>query len=331
MADIITRRSLTEIEADIRAHSQYVTASIIAIGKALIEAKAQLAHGEWEGWLAGRVCFSQRTANNFMRIAREIGADSAMAALPYTKALALLDAPADEREAMAAEADATGRSAEAIRKAIRDRDAEKRRREQEEAARRDAEQQRDGYRAAAEKAARDAAEARRARDQAAKLSEQYNEALTEAQQALRAAQERPLPTVTVEVAPADYEAAKAAASQAEALRERAEQAERYAVEMETAAKAAQASARRLEARQAEHADDAEGDPFSARQLGEAVRAFMAAVGMVPGMGAYFFGLSAGRLAEYRPYVAVMRAWVEGAEAAISGPEAVKAGAIRGEA
>ena len=45
--------------------------AILTIGRCLIEAKEQLPHVEWLPWLNGRVEFSERTARNFMRLARE--------------------------------------------------------------------------------------------------------------------------------------------------------------------------------------------------------------------------------------------------------------------
>ncbi len=48
---------------------------------------------------------SASTAANYMRIAKEVSADSKMATLPYTKILALLAAPPEEREELAAAAE----------------------------------------------------------------------------------------------------------------------------------------------------------------------------------------------------------------------------------
>lgn len=104
--------------------------AIIEIGKRLIEAKAQLSHGEWLPWLREKVDFSERSASNFMRIAREYQNSQTIADLGAAKALALLALPDSEREQFAAEkhvvngeektvADMTG---EELKKAIRERD-----------------------------------------------------------------------------------------------------------------------------------------------------------------------------------------------------------------
>jgi len=44
-------------------------AAIITAGRILIEAKAEIPHGEWEGWLADQTPISGRTASTLMRIA----------------------------------------------------------------------------------------------------------------------------------------------------------------------------------------------------------------------------------------------------------------------
>jgi hypothetical protein len=41
-------------------------------GELLLEAKAAVKHGEWQGWLVANVQFSERSARNYLRIAREL-------------------------------------------------------------------------------------------------------------------------------------------------------------------------------------------------------------------------------------------------------------------
>ncbi|MBQ8617692.1 MAG: DUF3102 domain-containing protein, partial [Clostridia bacterium] len=94
-------RTLPEIEADILAQKRTIGMSIVIIGRALIEAKEQIPHGAWSAWLEERVNFSQSTADNYMRIAQQIGSGSPLLDLPYTKILALLSVPAEEREEFA--------------------------------------------------------------------------------------------------------------------------------------------------------------------------------------------------------------------------------------
>jgi len=68
------------------------------IGKRLIEAKEQLAHGEWGTWLKDKVDFSTRTAQNFMKCATEFSNTQTLADLGQTKLFALLDLPLDDRD-----------------------------------------------------------------------------------------------------------------------------------------------------------------------------------------------------------------------------------------
>lgn len=122
-----TVRTIPEIEADILAQKRTIGASIVFIGRALIEAKAQLSHGEWGSWLRKRVNFSQSTADNYMHIAREFGEGSALLNLPYSKVLALLSVPRDEREEFAKEHEVEDKSVVQIKQLIRERDEAQRR------------------------------------------------------------------------------------------------------------------------------------------------------------------------------------------------------------
>ena len=122
-----TVRTIPEIEADILAQKRTIGASIVFIGKALIEAKSQLTHGEWGEWLRTRVNFSQSSAENYMRISREFGEGSALLDLPYSKVLALLSVPKEERERFAEENAVEDKSAREIQRLIRERDEAQRR------------------------------------------------------------------------------------------------------------------------------------------------------------------------------------------------------------
>lgn len=70
--------------------------AMIGIGQRLIEAKDLLPHGEWLPWLSDQVGFSERTAQNFMRLAREWPNPQALADLGSSKAVALLTAFPDQ-------------------------------------------------------------------------------------------------------------------------------------------------------------------------------------------------------------------------------------------
>ena len=103
---IITQsgRTVEEITASVKLHMRSMVNSALEIGMDLTEMKEACKHGEWLPWLK-TVGISSSTASNYMRIAREVSADSKMAGLPYGKVLALLALPPEERESVAEQAD----------------------------------------------------------------------------------------------------------------------------------------------------------------------------------------------------------------------------------
>lgn len=119
-------RTLIEIEAEIMAQKRTMGRSIVIIGQALIEAKGQLAHGEWGDWLRDKVNFSQGTAENCMRIAKQVSGESMLLDLPYTKILALLSVPEEDREQFAQDNQVEDKSVSEIKRLIRERDEARR-------------------------------------------------------------------------------------------------------------------------------------------------------------------------------------------------------------
>ena len=97
-------RTVEEITASVKFHMRSMVNSALEIGMDLTEMKEACRHGEWLPWLK-TVGISSSTASNYMRIAREVSADSKMAGLPYGKVLALLALPPEERESVAEQAD----------------------------------------------------------------------------------------------------------------------------------------------------------------------------------------------------------------------------------
>ena len=93
-----TERSIGDITSEILRLKQDAGNAILGIGQRLIEAKAMLPHGEWLPWLTEQVEFSERTARNFMRLAREWTNRQALTDLGAAKALTLLALPPEERE-----------------------------------------------------------------------------------------------------------------------------------------------------------------------------------------------------------------------------------------
>lgn len=103
---------------------QVILYSSVEIGRRLVEAKEVLSHGEWGNWLQESVDYSQSTANNLMQLYREFGTDFSkfpmLENLSYTKALALLGVPADEREQFAQENDVENMSARELQQTIKE-------------------------------------------------------------------------------------------------------------------------------------------------------------------------------------------------------------------
>lgn len=92
-------RSPEELAVAIGFYKAQTVQNIIEIGRCLIEAKAQLDHGQWMDWLAEKAEISHTQAKRFMQLAREYSANGApVHHLTYRKALALLAVPAEERD-----------------------------------------------------------------------------------------------------------------------------------------------------------------------------------------------------------------------------------------
>lgn len=115
-------RGIAVITDEIIFYKQVGGQAVLEIGKRLIEAKAQLKHGEWLDWLRDRVEFSEASAQRFMRLAREYGNASLVTDLGTSKALELLALPASEREQFVEENDVAAMTKEQLRQAIRERD-----------------------------------------------------------------------------------------------------------------------------------------------------------------------------------------------------------------
>lgn len=135
--DEIQINRIDTITGQIIACKQSMGRSILEIGKLLIEAKDALPHGDWGNWLRERVEFSERTAQNFMRVAREYASNPQLVADlgSVRKAIALLDVPEEEREVFVEETDAAQLTARQLEAAIRERNVAIEERETAEASR----------------------------------------------------------------------------------------------------------------------------------------------------------------------------------------------------
>jgi hypothetical protein len=104
MGDLVRSNSLAVLAARIRTYHEATTAALkasvvnaMAAGDLLIEAKAQLKHGQWLPWLEANCAMSERTARLYMRLARyrpEIE-NGSVADLSLRGAIALITLPKD--------------------------------------------------------------------------------------------------------------------------------------------------------------------------------------------------------------------------------------------
>lgn len=65
--------ALDKLVIEINFYSQQSAQSIIEVGKRLIQAKAQVPHGEWGGWLKDKVNYTERTAQRCIKCAERFG------------------------------------------------------------------------------------------------------------------------------------------------------------------------------------------------------------------------------------------------------------------
>ena len=159
MDEVFEERDIEVITEEINFYKRQAGSAILEIGKRLVEAKEQLSHGEWLPWLEEKVAFSERSAQQYMRLWKEYGKSALSADLSISKALVLLALPDSEREGFAAEKHAVNgeektvadMTVKELEKAIAERNAA---REQAEKAAADIQQAKDAALAAQEELAR---------------------------------------------------------------------------------------------------------------------------------------------------------------------------------
>ena len=119
----------TEINAITEQTRGVVISAAIAVGRRLIEAKSLCPEGRFGEWLASSVNYSERKAQDMMRLYLEYGRDGSIpdsiAALDYSKAVALLSAPAEARETLAEKAAGEDMSVRGLQDEIKKLKAEK--------------------------------------------------------------------------------------------------------------------------------------------------------------------------------------------------------------
>ena len=217
-----------EIKALHKQAQQMALGYAIEIGRRLVEVKAMLPHGQWGDYLRDRLGYKSSTANNFMRIFEAYGAEQqslfgpvaksqALGNLSYTKALALLVLPDEERESFLSENDVEDMSTRELQTALKEL-------AQAREAQRTAENQAEGYRLQLEEQRRKTEEA------AASAGEEVSRLRAELEE-LRAS---PVDVAVEKVVDEDAVRAAAEQARAEAERELEERIRKAEVEKERA-------------------------------------------------------------------------------------------------
>jgi hypothetical protein len=126
--DVSTSNSLVDLAARIKAEHEAVSAALkesvrhaIVAGELLIEAKGKLAHGQWLPWIQDHCTISERTAQLYMRVAKnrveienQIRNDDCGFDLTLNEAAALLMLSSDVRKVLDFAKQAEGLSGEAL-------------------------------------------------------------------------------------------------------------------------------------------------------------------------------------------------------------------------
>lgn len=237
MDAVFEERDIEVITEEINFYKRQAGSAILEIGKRLVEAKEQLTHGEWLPWLEKKVAFSERSAQQYMRLWKEYGKSALSADLSVSKALVLLALPESEREGFAAgkhtvngeEKTVSDMTVKELEKAIAERNAA---REEAEKAAADIQEAKDTALAAQEELARVRKELEELRSRPVEVAVEKVDASAEQIAAARAEAEK--------AAAAQVEKAKKTLAEAqERVRKAEEQAAAAAKEKDAALDAAQ--------------------------------------------------------------------------------------------
>lgn len=133
---VMQERTLPVIISEIHIIEQNVAKTAlegaVQIGTRLQEAKERVGHGNFEQWCQENLNYSKRTAENFMKVAREYGDSTgliskaqALADFSITKALSLLKVPEEDRETFIEEHDVEDMTTRELEEEIKRLNAEK--------------------------------------------------------------------------------------------------------------------------------------------------------------------------------------------------------------
>lgn len=287
-------RTVEECVYSIRAHVSNIAGDYIGVGVDLMEIKAQCEHGQWMKTLA-ELGFSAASADNYMKVAREYGlTGSPLAALPYSKALALTALPAGEREAFAEKIGADDKSAREIARLIREKQSLER---ELEARSRDAEAWQKSYKDEHSRASQLRLDLDKAKFQKTQIVEKI-----------------------VETEPADYQDLKA---MVEDLALNVQGAEQAAVDAEARVRELEDENTRLRREAQERAEDETAD--SAGAFLTAVNTFMAAAQPLPWHPEYYADEDSRRT--FRLYTSTVLSWAQQMMTAIDAADHVPGEAV----
>lgn len=133
MNELSTTRTPEVIASEVMTLTASALVNIIEIGRRFTEAKEILPHGDFGPWLE-KLGYKTSTANNFMRLFDAYGSKQnslfgaevenfqTFGKLSYSKALALLEVPAEEREEFVETHPIDDMSTRELKEAIRERD-----------------------------------------------------------------------------------------------------------------------------------------------------------------------------------------------------------------
>ena len=266
--ELFDQRDIDIITEEINFYKQQAGMAILEIGKRLAEAKSQLSHGEWLPWLEEKVEFSERSAQQYMRLWKEYGKSATVADLGVRKALVLLALPESEREEFAAENHAADMTAKELEEAFRQRKIAELKAE---SAQRELDKQRETAAQAEEDAvkAREAAEQAASDVQAAKYTAMAaQEELVRVRLELEKLRSRP---VDVAVQKVDASEEQIAAARAEAEEAAADREKKLTADLDKAKKALEKALDGRKAAEA-RAEDAERERTSAMDAAKSYKA-----------------------------------------------------------
>ena len=123
MERVVTARR-EQIERRIHDDLNCMGENYIDIGRCLniVKDEGLVPHGQWVSWVREHAQMNERNAQRVMRAAREVESGSPLAHLDFSKVMALLAIPAEEREAFAADVDAESLSVRQLQAAVKERE-----------------------------------------------------------------------------------------------------------------------------------------------------------------------------------------------------------------